>query len=146
MKQTTLLVALILIATIGFSQNKIGGNDPIGGIDIIILKDPSSQPIVNKENNPLIEEVNKLELEYLNLKAKEVHYGFANQDLSKVKTKDDVFKEYIAYLQKVLKSEKIRLSNLKTDNNIDASFTRRMKSVKEIPKEKVIERKSTIKK
>jgi len=106
MKKATLLLALILISAIGFSQNKIGGNDPIEGIDIIIKKNPGSKPIINTENNPLIDEVNKLELEYLNLKAKEVQYGFGNQDFTKLKTKDEVFKEYIAYLQNKIAEEK----------------------------------------
>ena len=148
MRNATLLLALILISTTGFSQNKIGGNDPIGGIDIIIKKNPGSQPIINTGNNPLIDEINKLELEYLNLKAKEVQYNFGAQDLSKLKTRDEVFKEYISYLKKVLKSEKIRSSDSKTKNNIDQSFTRRMKTEKESSesKDKVIERKSTNKK
>jgi hypothetical protein len=110
MKKVTLLFALLFISTIGFSQNKIGGNDPIAGIDIILKKDPSSKPIINTENNPLIDEVNKLELEYLNLKAKEVQYGFGNQDLSKLKTKDEVFKEYITYLKKKIAEEKPKVT------------------------------------
>jgi len=111
MKKATLLLALILISTIGFSQNKIGGDDPIPGIDIIIKKNPGSKPITNPENNPLIDEVNKLELEYLNLKAKEVQYEFGNQDFSKLKTKDEVFKEYITYLQNKIAEEKPKVAS-----------------------------------
>ena len=65
MKKATVLLALILISTIGFSQNKIGGNDPIPGIDIIIKKNPGSKPIVNTENNPLITQANDLKEIYL---------------------------------------------------------------------------------
>ena len=103
MKKATLLLTLILISTIGFSQNKIGGNDPIEGIDIIIRNNPASRPIPNPENDPLIDQINKLELEYLNLKAIEIQNSFANQDLSKLKTKEEVFKAYIKYLETVKK-------------------------------------------
>ena len=65
MKNVTLLLALLLISTIGFSQNKIGGDDPIEGIDIIIKDIPRSKPIVNTEKNPLIDRINKLEEIYL---------------------------------------------------------------------------------
>ena len=140
MKKTTLLLASILISTIGFSQNKQGGNDPIPGIDIIIKRDPGSQPIKNTENNSLIDEVNKLELEYLNLKAKEVQYGFGNQDLTKLKTKDEVFKEYIAYLKKKIAEETPKVtkaisygstrSNKQTiKENIDTTQNRKIEKV-----------------
>lgn len=44
-KFLTLTTALAFIAVTGLSPAwAAGGNDPIGGIDIIILKDPSSQP------------------------------------------------------------------------------------------------------
>ena len=109
MKKGILLLVLLFITTLGFSQNKIGGDDPIPGIDIIIKKNPASKPLPNPENDPLIDQMNKLEFEYLNLKAKEVQYGFANQDLSKLKTKDEVFKEYIAYLKKKIATEKPKI-------------------------------------
>ena len=111
MKKATLLLALLLISTIGFSQNKIGGNDPISGIDIIIKENPASRPIINTGNDPLIDEMNRLEYDYLNLKAKEVQNGFANQDLTKLKTKDETFKEYIAYLKKKIAVEKPKIES-----------------------------------
>ncbi|MCH3884903.1 hypothetical protein [Tenacibaculum aquimarinum] len=40
MKKGILLLVLLFITTLGFSQNKIGGDDPIPGIDIIIKKTP----------------------------------------------------------------------------------------------------------
>ncbi|WP_233900511.1 hypothetical protein [Tenacibaculum piscium] len=110
MKKGILLLVLLFITTLGFSQNKIGGNDPIPGIDIIIKKNPGSKPIANPGNEPLIDQMNKLEFEYLNLKAREVQYGFANQDLSKLKTQDEIFKEYIVYLKKKIAKEKPKMT------------------------------------
>ena len=107
MKNGILVLGMILISTLGFSQNKMGGNDPIEGIDIIIKKNPGSKPIVNTENNPLIDQINKLEVAYLNLKAKEVQNNFAEKDLSKLKTKDEVFKAYIAHLSMKIKKANI---------------------------------------
>ncbi|MCI2229803.1 hypothetical protein MC378_11550 [Polaribacter sp. MSW13] len=107
MKKATLLLTLILIATIGFSQNKIGGNDSIKGIDIIIRKNPASRPLPNPGNDPLIDQINKLELEYLNLKAIEIQNSFAKQDLSKLKTQEEVFKAYVKYLSKLKKQKGI---------------------------------------
>ena len=107
MKKATLLLTLILISTIGFSQNKIGGNPPIEGIDIIIRKNPASKPLPNPGNAPLIDQINKLEFEYLNLKAIEIQNNFAKQDLSKLKTKEDVYKAYINYLSKIKKQKGI---------------------------------------
>lgn len=107
MKKATLLIVLILISTIGFSQNKIGGDDPISGIDIIIKKNPGSKPIVNTGNNPLIDEINKLEFQYLNLKANEIHDSFKTEFYrieghqgKEFKSENDVFKAYISYLKK----------------------------------------------
>lgn len=65
MKKSTLLLVLFFISTLGFSQNKQGGDDPIPGIDIIIKKDLSSQLLPNPGNDPLIDQMNKLEFEYL---------------------------------------------------------------------------------
>ncbi|AUC84253.1 hypothetical protein CW731_02585 [Polaribacter sp. ALD11] len=79
MKKKTLLLVLTLVSTFAFSQNKQGGSDPISGIDIIIKKNPGSQPIVNKENNPLISQINKLETEYLNLELSEVQKSFETE-------------------------------------------------------------------
>ena len=95
MIKVILVLGVVLISSFGFSQNKIGGNDPIKGIDIIIKKDPGSQPISNTENNPLIDQINKLESEYLNLKAKEAHNNFAKKDLSKLKTQKTKFLKHI---------------------------------------------------
>ncbi|MCH3884902.1 hypothetical protein [Tenacibaculum aquimarinum] len=49
--------------------------------------------------------MNKLEFEYLNLKANEIQNSFAKQDLSKLKTKEEVYKAYIAYLKKKITKE-----------------------------------------
>ncbi|AUC85413.1 hypothetical protein CW731_08980 [Polaribacter sp. ALD11] len=123
MKKIILLLAPILISTLGFSQNKIGGNDPITGIDIIIKEDPGSQRTVNAENNPLITEINKLEFEYLNMKAREIQYGFANQDVSKLKTKNEVLKAYIAYIQKAIKSDKQLMKKKYGDGDLLKHFS-----------------------
>jgi hypothetical protein len=37
---------LLFMSTLGFSQNKIGGSDPISGIDIIIKTNPGSKRIM----------------------------------------------------------------------------------------------------
>ena len=124
MKKATLLLVLLFISTLGFSQTN---DDPIHGIDAILkrgVQDNNSQKkqgdpnankydlvtdlyqIINTENNPLIDQINKLELEYLNLKAKQVQYGFANQNLSELKTKDEVFEAYVAYLKKEISGTK----------------------------------------
>ena len=58
------------------SQNKIGVDGFIVSIDIIVKKNPSRAPIINKEISPLINEINKLESEYFNLKAIALHNGF----------------------------------------------------------------------
>ena len=110
MKKATLLLVLLFITTLGFSQNKIGGNDPIDGIDIIIKEDPGSRPLPNPGNDPLIEQMNKLEFEYLNLKASQVQNEFANKDLTKLKTKEEIYKAYIAYLKKKITEEKPKLA------------------------------------
>lgn len=62
MKKRTLLLVLLFISTLGFSQNKQGGNDPMPGIDIIIKRDPGSQSIQNPNKDALIDQINKLEL------------------------------------------------------------------------------------
>jgi hypothetical protein len=136
MKKGILLLVLLFITTLGFSQNKIGGNDPIPGIDIIIKKNPGSQPLPNPGNDLLIDQMNKLEFEYLNLKAKEVQYGFGNQDLSKLKTKDEVFKEYIAYLKKKISEEKSKVVKANTYGE-----TRSNRSSAIINKEKIVTKK-----
>jgi len=110
MKNVTLLLALLLISTIAFSQNKIGGDDPIPGIDIIIKKNPGSKPLPNPEKDPLIDQMNILEFEYLNLKANQVQNEFANNDLTKLKTKEEIYKAYIAYLKKKIIEEKSKLT------------------------------------
>ncbi|MDV7188617.1 hypothetical protein R3X25_15145 [Lutibacter sp. TH_r2] len=110
MKKATLLLTLLLISNIGISQNKQGGSDPISGIDIIIKKDPASKPIINTDNNPWIDKVNKLELEYLNLKAREIQQNFSKQDLSSLKTKDDVLKVYANFLQRAIKHKSHNLN------------------------------------
>ena len=97
MKKILFLFAFTLVSTTAFSQ--IDGSDPNSGIDIIKVN-PASKPIINTDNNPLIDEINRLTLEYLNLKAKEIQHEFVSQDLSKLKTKDDVFEGYIAYLKR----------------------------------------------
>ena len=114
MKKATLLLVLLFITTLGFSQNKIGGDDPIPGIDIIIKKDPGSQPLPNPGNDPLIEQMNKLEFEYLNLKASQIQNEFANKDLTKLKTKEEIYKAYIAYLKKKITEEKPKMTKMKT--------------------------------
>lgn len=124
MKKETLLVVLLFISTLGFSQTDA---DPIPGIDTILKRDgqdnnsqkkqgdPNAHKyhfdtdlyqIMNPENDPLIDQINKLEFEYLSLKAKQVHYGFANQDLMELKTKEEVFKAYVAYLENKISEEK----------------------------------------
>jgi hypothetical protein len=64
MKKGILLLVLLFITTLGFSQNKIGGNDPISGIDIIVKKNPGSKPLPNPGNDLLIDQINKLEFEF----------------------------------------------------------------------------------
>ena len=128
MIKVILVLGVVLISSFGFSQNKIGGNDPIKGIDIIIKKDPGSQPISNTENNPLIDQINKLESEYLNLKAKEAHNNFAKKDLSKLKTKDEVFKAYIAHLSAEIKNATIVNNN----STIELQSLRRRKAKQHI--------------
>lgn len=104
MKKNTLLLALLIVSSLGFSQDK-------SNIDDAFLRRFSSisQPLINLENITLIDKTNTLEREYLNLKAKEVQSEFANQDLSKLKTKDEVFKAYIAYLKKKISEEEKEL-------------------------------------
>ncbi len=114
MKKGILLLVLLFITTLGFSQNKIGGNDPIPGIDIIIKKNPGSKPLPNPGNDPLIDQMNKLEFEYLNLKASQVQNEFANKDLTKLKTKEEIYKAYIAYLKKKITEEKPRMTKANT--------------------------------
>ncbi|TXD49299.1 hypothetical protein [Polaribacter sp. IC073] len=130
MKKKTLLLILILVSTFVFSQNKQGGNDLISGIDIIIKKNPGSQPIVNKENNPLISQINKSEFEYLNLKAREVQNNFAKQDLSKLKTKEEVLKAYITYLSIEIKELQIKINA--NNNSLEQQSLRRRKAKQHI--------------
>lgn len=106
MKKILFLFAFTLFSTTAFSQ--IDGSDPNSGIDIIKVN-PASKPIINTDNNPLIDEINRLTLEYLNLKAKEIQHEFFSQDLSKLKTKDDVFEGYIAYLKKKNESDRSQM-------------------------------------
>ena len=49
-----------------YFQNKPSGSYQIPGFDIII-KRVSSQPIKNKDNNPLIDQINNLEEKYLEI-------------------------------------------------------------------------------
>ncbi|WP_189663100.1 hypothetical protein [Polaribacter sp. IC073] len=56
---------------------------------------------MNSEKNPLSTRINKLEFEYLNIKAREIQYDFANQDVSKLKTRNEVSKTDTTYIQKV---------------------------------------------
>ena len=112
MKKETLLIILFLITTLGFSQNKINDHHPTKGIDIIIKKESGSQPIINTENDPLIDKINKLESQYLNLKTKEIQQGFLKKcDINDYnfyrieghqgvinKKKNDVFTEYLKYV------------------------------------------------
>lgn len=142
MKKSFLLLVLLFISTLGFSQIKV---DSITGVDLILkrdVQDNNSQmkqgdlntnkydldtalhQIKNAENNPLIDEINKLELEYLNLIAKQVQYGFADQNLSELKTKDEVFKAYVAYLK-----EKISVEKPKTQKVIGNGYTTRKRVV-----------------
>lgn len=58
-----------------------------------------------------------LELEYLNLKTNQIQNSFAKQDLSKQKTKEEVYKAYIAYLKKKITKEKQVFK--KADNILD---------------------------
>jgi hypothetical protein len=102
MKKTTLLLALILISTIGFSQKN---DDDYRGRMTVFLA-PLKFEYPNPENNPLIDKMSKLESEYMILKVKQVKNKFANKDLTKLKTKDELLKEYIAYLKKKIADEK----------------------------------------
>lgn len=54
--------------------------------------------------------MNILEFEYLNLKANQVQNEFANNDLTKLKTKEEIYKAYIAYLKKKIIEEKSKLT------------------------------------
>jgi hypothetical protein len=81
---------LLFMSTLGFSQNKIRGNVPTSENEIKLIdgdfmlaniqlklktinkRENSSDSIKNTKNNPLIDQINKLELKYLNLKAKEL--------------------------------------------------------------------------
>ena len=142
MNKSILLLVLLFISTIGFSQINV---DSIPGIDTILkraVQDNNSQKklsdlnarefdlgadyqqIKNTENNPLIDEINTLELEYLNLIAKQVQYGFADQNLSELKTKDEVFKAYVAYLK-----EKISVEKPKTQKVRGNGYTTRKRVV-----------------
>ena len=114
MKKIIFLFALTLFSTTAFSQ--LDGSGINSAIDIIKV-DPGSKPIINTNNNPLIDEINRLTLEYLNLKAEEVQYGFTTQDSSKLETKDDVFREYIIYLKNKMESDKSQIMK-KNDENI----------------------------
>lgn len=71
---------------------------------------PFPRPKPN-HSNPLIDEINKLENEYLNLKAKKVHAEFTNKDLTKLKTQDEVFQQYIAHLKKKIAEEAQNATN-----------------------------------
>lgn len=113
MKKIIFLFALTLFSTTAFSQ--LDGSGPNSAINIIKV-DPASKPITNTNNNPLIDEINRLTLEYLNLKAEEVQYGFTTQDLSKLETKDDVFREYIIYLKKKIESDKSQMMKRNEEN------------------------------
>lgn len=142
MKKAILLLVLLFISTIGFSQINV---DSIPGIDTILKRDVQDnnsqkklsdlnarefdlgadyQQIKNTENNPLIDEINTIELEYLNLIAKQVQYGFADQNLSELKTKDEVFKAYVAYLK-----EKISVEKPKTQKVRGNGYTTRKRVV-----------------
>lgn len=113
MKKIIFLFAFTLFSTTAFSQ--LDGSGPNSAIDIIKV-DPGSKPIINTNNNPLIDEINRLTLEYLNLKAEEVQYGFTTQDSSKLETKDDVFREYIIYLKKKMESDKSQMMKRNEEN------------------------------
>ncbi|TYC07974.1 hypothetical protein ES677_14695 [Bizionia gelidisalsuginis] len=152
MKKATLLLTLLLISTFGFSQNKgIAESQMVldsNSIDTIV-KDQDNKPIPIPEKGTLIDQMNKLELEYMNLKANEVQNSFAKQDLSKLKTKEEVFQMYIAYLEKSIQSDSnetpktktkdhdllkhFRVPRAKIKNNIDEAFVRRFSSLKEFP-------------
>jgi hypothetical protein len=110
MKKISFLLVLLIISTLVYSQNKKEGNDAIDGVKIITSKDRGSRGIKNTDNNPLINKINKLETAYLNIKATELQQNFSAQDLSKLKTKDEVYQSYINYLQeKVEKSSHSRI-------------------------------------
>ncbi|MCL5246688.1 hypothetical protein M4I21_12760 [Cellulophaga sp. 20_2_10] len=96
MKKATLLLALLFITNFGFSQNK----DKIGQELLDVPMGEMTRNIKNPEKNPLIDQISELEFEYLDLKANEIQNSFAKQDLSKMKTKEEVYKAYIAYLKK----------------------------------------------
>ncbi len=113
MKKIIFLFAFTLFSTTAFSQ--LDGSGPNSAINIIKV-DPGSKPITNTNNNPLIDEINRLTLEYLNLKAEEVQYGFTTQDSSKLETKDDVFREYIIYLKKKVESDKSQMMKRNEEN------------------------------
>lgn len=111
MKNLTTLLTILFICTVGFSQNKIGGDNPKIGQQLLdVPMGDMNRSIKNPEKNPLIDQISELEFEYLNLKAKEVQYEFINQDLTKLKTKDEVFKEYINYLKKKITEIKPKLT------------------------------------
>lgn len=117
MKKNTLLLALLIISSFGFSQDKSNIDDAF------LRRFPSiSQPLSNLENINLIDKTNKLECEYLNLKAKEVQYEFVNQDLIKLKTEEEVFKAYINYLKTISIPPAILEERILSKNGIGVSI------------------------
>ena len=127
MKKEAFLLVFILISTLVFSQKK----ENIDGIEIVKHKNTTTlkgvgdrfnghsfiSTIRNNKNNPLINQIDKLELEYLNLKAKQIRNSFKNEFYrieghqgKTSKSKDDVFEAYINYLAIEIKELHIKIS------------------------------------
>ena len=141
MKKGTLLLVLLFLSTLGFSQNKAIADAQMAldsnSIDTIV-KDRENKPIPNPGNDPLIDQINKLEIEYLKLKASYRHRGMlptgeTASSLSRPDTtsKNEVFKAYIKYLKKKIKEEKHKGNLLEFDAEIDARHQQKKKLLKQ---------------
>jgi|GEM_PF-2758905 len=104
MKHTALLLPLLLMSASGFGhidQAKKVAIKSAPGTDIIVCPadTQSCQGFrKNPDKNPLIAEINKLELDYLNLKSLEIQNSFAAKPRAKIESQGGVFQAYLKHL------------------------------------------------
>lgn len=104
MKKIAFLLPLLLVSASGFGhdhQAKKVAIKAAPGIDVIMC--PADIPTCqgfrkNPENNPLIAKINKLEIDYLNLKSLEIQKSFAAKNRQKTKSQGGIFQAYLKHL------------------------------------------------
>ena len=105
-KAITILLVILFISTISFSQEK-RGNPRIGQelLDVP-MGDMISEMVIKPE---VSKEINELELKFMNLKLAQFQQQFAKQDVSSLKTDEEIYNEYVTYLENKIAEEKDKL-------------------------------------